>query len=73
MNEAPKRNQLEIEYLGEHLSTWLSAMGFMFNHSVRRPCVAIWLWIALVLCYGMVEEYWIPNILLDLEVMTSQD
>ena len=31
------------------LSTWLSAMGFMFNLSVRRPCAAIWLWIALVL------------------------
>ncbi|KAK7828675.1 neutral ceramidase 1 [Quercus suber] len=24
-------------------------MGFMFNLSVRRPCAAIWLWIALVL------------------------
>ena len=39
-----EKNRLSFD-----LSTWLSAMGLMFNSSVWRPCAAIWLWIALVL------------------------
>ena len=35
--------------MSSELSKGLSAMEFTFNPFVRRPCAAIWLWIALVL------------------------